>query len=134
MRWTHKELIREFVSVPAFDREWERLKLTDNDYARLQLHLFRNPKEGDVIPGANGCRKMRFAVSDQGKSGGIRVIYLDYVVGERIYFLDVYAKSEKEKPSQEEIKLYSELADKIKKLEGEQKHDERRIQRKHKGS
>ena len=34
-----------------------------------------NPLAGDVIPGSNGCRKVRWARSGMGKRGGVRVVY-----------------------------------------------------------
>ena len=51
-----------------------------------------NPLAGDVIPGSNGCRKVRWARSGMGKRGGVRVVYLTEVEG-RIWLLIVYAKA-----------------------------------------
>jgi hypothetical protein len=39
--------------------------------------LAKNPNAGDVIAGAGGCRKVRWSMSDTGKSGGVRVIYFN---------------------------------------------------------
>ena len=46
--------------------------------------------------------KMRFAFLNKGKSGSARVIYVDFEVSQRLYFVDVFAKSEKENLTAEE--------------------------------
>jgi hypothetical protein len=51
-----------------------------------------NPLAGDVVPGSNGCRKVRWARQGMGKRRGVRVIYFNEVEG-RIWLLIVYAKS-----------------------------------------
>ncbi len=43
-----------------------------------------------------GVRKMRFAFEDRGKSGSVRVIYIDFEVYEKIFLLTAYPKSEKD--------------------------------------
>lgn len=52
--------------------------------------------------GTGGVRKMRFAFEHQGKSGGVRVIYVDFEVYEKIYLITAYAKNEKENLTKEE--------------------------------
>lgn len=50
---------------------------------------------------------MRFAFEHRGKSGGVRVIYVDFEVYEKIYLLTAYTKNEKDnltKDEQNEIK------------------------------
>ena len=51
-----------------------------------------NPLAGDVVPGSNGCRKVRWARQGMGKRGGARVIYFNEAEG-RIWLLIVYTKS-----------------------------------------
>ena len=51
-----------------------------------------NPLAGDVIPGSNGCRKVRWSRGGMGKRGGVRVVYFTEVEG-RIWLLIVYAKA-----------------------------------------
>lgn len=51
-----------------------------------------NPLAGDVVPGSNGCRKVRWSRSGMGKRGGARVIYFNEFEG-RIWLLIVYAKA-----------------------------------------
>lgn len=51
-----------------------------------------NPLAGDVVPGSNGCRKVRWSRSGMGKRGGARVIYFNELEG-CIWLLIVYAKA-----------------------------------------
>lgn len=45
---------------------------------RLENALLEDPKAGSVIKGTGGARKFRFAFEDQGKSGSVRIIYVDF--------------------------------------------------------
>ena len=93
---------REFVELPIFRTRWEDLGLTDTDLRRLQDELLADPKVGAVMQGTGGVRKMRFAFEHRGKSGGVRVIYIDFEVYEKIYLLTAYTKKEKENLTKEE--------------------------------
>lgn len=87
---------RSFIEIPSFRDNWENLGLNDNDFRRLQAILLADPKIGAVLQGTGGVRKMRFAFENRGKSGSLRVIYVDFEVYKKIYLLSVYAKNEKE--------------------------------------
>jgi len=52
----------EFVETPTFARLVLRL-MEDEDYARMQLALGRQPGMGKIIPGSGGLRKLRWAGS-----------------------------------------------------------------------
>ena len=54
------------------------------------------------MQGTGGLRKARFAFEHQGKSGGVRVCYVDFVVKETVYLITVYPKSEKDNLSRAE--------------------------------
>ena len=87
---------RIFVELPSFMSDWKAMGLNDNDLRRLQEDLLLNPKIGTVMKGTGGVRKMRFAFEHRGKSGSIRVIYIDFEVYEKIYLLAAYTKNEKD--------------------------------------
>ena len=70
--------------------------MTDTDLRRLQEELLVNPDVGKVMQGTGGVRKLRFAFERHGKSGGVRVIYVDFVVKEKPYLLTAYPKREKD--------------------------------------
>ncbi len=90
------ELSRIIVELPSFMAKWKSLGLTDDDLRRLEVELLSNPKVGAVMKGTGGVRKVRFAFENMGKSGSVRVIYIDFEVYEKIYLLTAYAKGQKE--------------------------------------
>ena len=51
-----------------------------------------NPEAGAIITGSGGCRKVRWAITGQGKSGGARIIYFLHS-DETIWLLIVYKKA-----------------------------------------
>jgi hypothetical protein len=67
--------------------------LSDEEYARLQEALIRDPETGDLIPGSGGVRKVRWGVRGRGKRGGIRVIYYARTRQGQIWMLTLYAKN-----------------------------------------
>ena len=82
----------EFVYTPLFEASTKGL-IDDEAMRQVEAALLHNPKQGDVIPGTGGVRKLRVALPGRGKRGGARVIYLFVVVRGRIYFLLAYAKN-----------------------------------------
>ena len=53
--------------------------------------------------------KMRFAFEQQGKSGSVRVIYVDFEVYEKLYLLTAYPKNEKDNLSKAERNTLKQL-------------------------
>lgn len=103
---------RSFIELPIFKSRWEALGLNEEDLLRLQIELLADPKAGDVMQGTGGVRKMRFAFEHRGKSGEVRVIYVDFEVYEKIYLLTAYTKNEKDdltKKERSEIKQLIEV-------------------------
>ncbi|WP_338635801.1 hypothetical protein [Spirobacillus cienkowskii] len=60
-------------------------------------------------------RKLRVSYGSKGKSGGIRVLYLDIKLKERIYAIAFFLKNEKENLTKSERNLIGEVVLKIKK-------------------
>lgn len=89
-------MTRTFVELPIFQKKWKAMGLNDKDLKRLQEELISDPKVGAAIQGTGGLRKMRFAFEKRGKSGSVRVIYVDFEVYEKIYLITAYPKNEKE--------------------------------------
>jgi len=54
-----------------------------------------DPEAGDLMPGTEGYRKLRFARSGMGKRCGARVVYVYGGEDLPIFLITVYAKSEK---------------------------------------
>ena len=76
--------------------------------------LARNPQAGDLIPGAGGIRKVRFAAQGKGKSGGVRVIYYYLDDDLPLYALLIYGKGRKTDLSPDEREAVARLAAGIK--------------------
>lgn len=55
--------------------------------------IAENPLTGDVIPGTNGLRKVRWSRSGMGKRGGARVIYYNLLGDGCIWLLIAYTKA-----------------------------------------
>lgn len=98
----------EFIETPTFTRLLTAL-LTDDEYSGLQNVLVENPERGDIIKGGGGIRKLRFAQSGRGKSGGVRVIYYWLRDDGQIYMLLIYPKSKKDDLTDRETALLREL-------------------------
>lgn len=104
-------MTRTFIEVPNFTKKWQDLGLTDDDLRELQNHLLKNPKAGDAIKGTGGLRKIRVPMENKskGKRGGARVIYIDIEIKEKIYFINVYAKDEKDDLTEDEKKAFKAI-------------------------
>jgi len=117
---------REFISLDIFNKLWEELDLSDDDLKELQEYLSINPDSGNIIKNTGGVRKLRWALKTKGKSGGIRVLYVDFLFYEKIYLLSVYPKSKKENISEKEKQVIKKLVDQLKD-ELRRKSDEKKI-------
>ena len=111
---------REFIYFKAFDKSWSGMGLTDDDLDELEKIIMDNPDVGRMVEGTGGVRKMRFALpNNKGKSGGARVLYIDYVSYEKTAFLNAYAKGEKDTITDKEKKaLKAAVEDFAKELRG----------------
>ena len=100
---------REFIRTVIFEKDWADMGLNEDDVRELENVLLDNPKVGVVIPGLSGGRKLRFAAGGHGKSGGARVIYVDIVIREQIYFLLAYPKNVQTDITPEQKKTLNKL-------------------------
>lgn len=115
-------MTRTFVELPLFRSKWKTLGLNEDDLKRLQEEILLDPKIGAVIKNTGGIRKMRFAFEHRGKSGSVRVIYIDFEVYEKIYLLTAYSKNEKDNLSKAER---NELRELVNVLENQLKESEK---------
>ena len=83
--------------------------VTDDDYKRLQLALVLRPEAGPIIRGSGGLRKVRWAASGSGKSGGYRFIYYWDKSKDRIYMIFVYAKRAQSDLTPDQLKILRKL-------------------------
>jgi hypothetical protein len=98
------------IETSVFTRQVLDL-LTDEQYRALQVELINRPEAGKVIPGGGGLRKVRWAVSGQGKRGGVRVIYYWAVAHDKLLMLFMYPKSERGDLSPAQLKVLRTLVE-----------------------
>lgn len=67
--------------------------------------LSQFPETGAVIPGTNGLRKLRWALTGKGKRGGGRVIYYYHRPELEVLLLTAYAKNDQKDLSAQDKKL-----------------------------
>ena len=111
-------MTREFVYVKKFSEKWVKLGLTDDDLLPLEKFIMENPSAGVVVRGTGGLRKLRWALPDKGKSGGVRIAFIDIVLREKVYMLDLFPKSEKDNYNDAEKMVLKQLVSRLKE-EGE---------------
>ena len=74
--------MKTVIETPTFQKQAEAIWTEDE-----------RPLAGDVIPGAEGARKVRWSVAGKGKRGGVRVIYFNMVEKDVIVLITLYQKS-----------------------------------------
>lgn len=91
------------VETPTFQKQAADVW---NETERMEFISFiaSNPEAGDVIPGAEGARKVRWTVAGKGKRGGARVIYFNLTDDELVLLVAVYTKADKANILPKEIK------------------------------
>jgi hypothetical protein len=107
-------MVRTFYEMKHFTKKWQDLGFTDDELSQLQQVLLENPKAGDVMKGTGGLRKVRFAFPGSGKSGSVRVCYIDIEGVLEIHLIDVFAKNEKENLSKAERNAIRIVVEQIK--------------------
>jgi hypothetical protein len=83
--------------------------LSDDEKSDLIAYLSENPQSGVLIQNTGGIRKLRWARSGGGKSGGVRVIYYFHSDIMPLYLLTVFGKNEKANISMKEKQILSKL-------------------------
>jgi mRNA-degrading endonuclease RelE of RelBE toxin-antitoxin system len=83
----------QFIEATAFTK-YVYDYLSEDEYIGLQSFLLQYPESGKIVPGSGGVRKVRWAVSGRGKSGGVRIIYYFKRQDDEIWLLTIYSKNE----------------------------------------
>lgn len=104
---------RIFVEAKDFKRQVEKLG-GDKLLQKIQNEILKDPEIGDLIKETGGLRKFRVATKGKGKSGGIRVFYLDIPENELCFLLFILEKSEAENISAEGKAMFKKMAQKLK--------------------
>ena len=96
------------VETKSFQRKVGQL-LSENEKDELIVYLSMHPNAGVLIKGTGGIRKLRWARSGQGKSGGVRIIYYYHSHEMPLYLLALFGKNEKANISKEEKNILSRM-------------------------
>lgn len=84
--------MKTVIETPTFQKQAESIWTEDERLAFISW-ISQNPLTGDVIPGADGARKVRWSVAGKGKRGGVRVIYFNLAAQDVIVLITLYQKS-----------------------------------------
>jgi hypothetical protein len=85
----------EFIETSLFTKLLYTY-LTEDEFREFQDYLVKHPQAGKIVPGSGGVRKLRWAASGKGKSGGVRVIYYYKQQDSEIWLLTLYSKNVRE--------------------------------------
>jgi hypothetical protein len=91
------------VETPIFQKQAEKI-WSESERMGFIDWISQNPLAGDVIPGADGARKVRWTVAGKGKRGGSRVIYFNLSTDGVLLLVAVYAKTEQSNIAAKDIK------------------------------
>jgi len=96
------------AETESFQKKVVKL-LSVDEKNELISYLAENPNSGALIQGTGGIRKLRWARSGGGKSGGVRVVYFHHSEVMPLYILAVFGKNEKANISAQEKKILAKL-------------------------
>ena len=99
------------VSETAIFQKYANEVWSESERDEFINWIAANHLSGDLVPGSNGCRKVRWSRGGMGKRGGARVIYFNEHQG-RMWLLIVYAKAKYDNlPADFLAKLKNEVSD-----------------------
>lgn len=98
-----RQIMYTIIEQPQFKKKADTL-WNEEERSEFFTYLAKNPLVGDVIPQANGLRKVRWQGSGRGKRGGLRIIYFNLLEDGVVVLLDLYAKNQQENISQIALK------------------------------
>ena len=114
--WPHRGTIQKCRQSP---RQATTLLAPQNCFLRasgMTSSTFWQPihYRGEILAGAGGIRKIRFAKGGRGKSSGVRAIYYYYGREAPIFLLEIFAKNEKSNLTAAEGNALAKVAAEIK--------------------
>lgn len=106
--------LQAVVETPEFIKEAKKC-MDDTSQKEFVNFIAANPMTGNIITGTGGARKIRWAGdSNQGKRGGVRVIYYYHNTSMPIFLFTVYGKNAKANLSKAECNLLQTITKQIK--------------------
>ena len=79
------------IESPLFQKLWP-LYWSEDERGEFAAYISSEPTAGAVIRASGGLRKVRWARSGTGKSGGVRVIYFTRTEEGEVMLLTMFAK------------------------------------------
>ena len=90
---------REFILMEQFEKQLKTFENSADLLIDIEEEIFKDLEKQvalrDVIQGTGGYTKIRVPLKAQnvGKSGALRVIYLDCPLAQRVFLMMIYSKS-----------------------------------------
>ena len=118
--------MRQWRSIDAVAERWISVVETRSYQARVQKLLTqeeqerviemiaRDPTCGVIMKGTGGVRKVRVAIGERGKSGGIRVVYFFHSEDVPTFLLTLFAKNEEDNLSMAERNQLAAFVEELK--------------------
>ena len=91
------------IETPTFQKQAEKI-WTESERIEFINWIAENALVGDVIPGAQGARKVRWSVAGRGKRGGARVVYFNLTEQGVVLLVTIYTKADQSGIQPGEIK------------------------------
>ena len=91
------------IETPTFSKLADKI-WTEDERLDFISFISKNPKSGDVIPNAEGARKIRWGVKGSGKRGGTRIIYFNLSEQGVIELIYIYKKVKQANMTANDIK------------------------------
>ena len=87
--------MRTVIETAEFQKQAAKI-WTESERLEFIDWIAANPLAGDVIPGADGARKVRWSIAGKGKRGGVRIIYFNLTEQGTVVLVMIYQKNDKE--------------------------------------
>ena len=85
--------MRTVIETPTFQKQADKIWSESERFEFIDW-ISAHPLAGDVIPGADGARKVRWGRAGTGKRGGVRVVYFNLTEREVVILVVLYAKAD----------------------------------------
>jgi mRNA-degrading endonuclease RelE of RelBE toxin-antitoxin system len=95
--------MKTVIETPTFSKLADKI-WTEDERLDFISFISKNPTAGNVIPNAEGARKIRWAVKGSGKRGGTRIIYFNLSEQGVIELIYIYKKVKQENMTANDIK------------------------------
>jgi mRNA-degrading endonuclease RelE of RelBE toxin-antitoxin system len=95
--------MKTVIETPTFSKLADKI-WTEDERLDFISFISKNPKTGEVIPNAEGARKVRWGVKGSGKRGGTRIIYFNLSEQGIIELIYIYKKVKQANMTANDIK------------------------------